>query len=335
MSDHYLTDVFIDEGSNGLKVMWVCDGQVMRDSLPARVVQEALPKENGFYADEAYTADGDEWTVAPFKDGAMPTNVRSYQVSTYNRVLVHEALRRNGFGGKKVRITVTLPVGDFYGVKPRNDALINQKKANLLKPVVNLADHPLAEIKEVRVSPEGVPAWMNYLLDDDGSQTVEADESHRILVVDQGGTTIDLALIDGLGNIHKFDSVRAGGFEVADNLRPLLMSRFDRKSIETHQLDRAMRKGEFSGESIDEELQRACSPVESRILTAMEQFSPDSESLDAVVYVGGLSCLTADRLAARYGGTTIKGDEFTIVHGITKQFLHFSKSAQAIEHAEN
>ena len=333
--EHDITDVFIDEGSNGLKMMWLQGGKILRDRLPSRVVQEALPKNNGFYADEAYTADGDDWTVAPFNDGTMPTNVRSYQVSAYNRVLVHEALRRNGFGGKKVRITVTLPVGDFYAVKPRNDALINQKKENLLKPVISLADHPLAEIVDVRVSPEGVPAWMNYLLDDNGSQTVEAGANHRILVVDQGGTTIDLALIDGLGNIHKRDSVRVGGFMVAANLQPLLMARFNRKSIETHQLDTAMRDRKFAGEDIDKELEQACSPVETRILTAMEQFSPDSESLDAVVYVGGLSCLTADRLAARYGGTTIKGDEFTIVHGITKQFLHFSKSAQAIEHAEN
>ena len=335
MVEHDVTDIFLDEGSNGLKMMWLQDGEILRDRLPARVVQEALPKSNGFYADEAYRADGDEWTVAPFKDGTMPTNVRSYQVSAYNRVLVHEALRRNGFGGKRVRVTVTLPVGDFYGVKPRNDALITQKKENLLKPVISLADHPLAEIVDVKVSPEGVPAWMNYLLDDEGNQTVEADESHRILVVDQGGTTIDLALIDGLGNIHKLASVRVGGFIVAENLKTLLEKRFNRKSVETHQLDTAMRNGDFAGEDISEELGEACSPVETRILTAMEQFSPDSASLDAVVYVGGLSCLTADRLAARYGGNTIKGDEFTIVQGITKQFLHFLKSAQAIEHAED
>ena len=226
-----IVDVFMDEGSAGVKTMWLEDGKIMRDVMPSRVVQDATTVGAGQFSDAAYLANGDEWTVAPFMDGTMPTNIRSYQTSAYNRVLVHEALRKNGFGGKKVRITTTLPIADFFAVKPRNQPLIDQKKANLLEPVVNLAGHQLAEIVEVLVSPEATPAWMNYLLDDNGVQVVEADESNRILVVDQGGTTTDMAIIDGLGNIQKLESVRIGGFKVSENLRPMIEKRFDRKKV--------------------------------------------------------------------------------------------------------
>jgi len=346
MTDHETTeiiDVFLDEGSNGLKMMWTYDEEICRDFLPSRVVQDDLTKGDGSYCDEAYKADGDVFTVAPFADGALPTDTRGYQTSVYNRVLVHEALRRNGFGGKQVRITVTLPVGDFYAVKPRNNALIDKKKKNLMEPVENLLGHQLAEIVDVKISPEAIPAWMNYVLDEKGEQITEADASHRIFVVDQGGTTTDFAIIDGFGTIHRSDSVRAGGFNVADNLRPLLASRFNRKNIETHLLDRAMKEGKFAGEDITQEIEQACKPVERQIFIGMEQFSPDSGAMDAVLYVGGLSRLTANRLSARYGGNTIKGNEFTIVQGITKQAIHQQKTlkrmdnllGETVEHAED
>ena len=90
-----------------------------------------------------------------------------------------------------------------------------------------------------------------------------------------------------------------------------------------------MKEGTFAGDDISEEIVKACSPVESRILTAMEIFQPDSGSLDAVLYVGGLSSLTTGRLSAQYGGVTIKGDVFTIVQGLMKQYLNTREPVHA------
>ena len=183
MTEQDIIDVFVDDGSNGVKMMWLSvSAEIKKFVMPSRVVQKATTTGSGEYSDGAYEADGQEYTVAPFMDGTMPTNIRSYQTSAYNRVLVHEALRLCGFAGKKVRITTTLPIGDFFAVQPRNQELIDLKKTNLMKPVVNMAGHQLAEIVEVKVSPEATPAWMNYLLDDHGSQVIEADRSHRILI---------------------------------------------------------------------------------------------------------------------------------------------------------
>ena len=334
MDSETVIDVFIDEGSAGVKIIWVEDGELKRDLLASRVVQEHTPTSDGSFSDGAYEADGDDYTVAPFMDGTMPTDTRSYQVSAYNRVLVHEALRKNGFGGKKVSITTTLPVGDFYAVKPRNQILIDEKKENLQKPVKSMANNQLSEIVEVKVSSEAIPAWMNYLLDDDGNIVIGVDESSRILVVDSGGTTTDMAILDGFGNIQRQTSVRVGGFAVGDNLRPLLISRFKRKKIENHQIDVSFKNGKFAGECIAKEIEKACKPVETRILTEMEKFQPDAEDLDAVLYVGGLSALTASRLASSYGGVSIVGDEFSIVQGIRKQALA-NKKQEEEQHAED
>lgn len=317
-----LIDVWVDEGSAGVKTLWInAQGEIQTHLLPSRVIDEAATTGAGEYSQQAYTADGMEYTVTLSGDGTLPTNTRSYQISPYNRVLVHEALRRAGFAGKRVRITTTLPIGDFLAVKPRNDALINQKKENLLKPVENMAGCELAEIVEVLVSPEAIPAWFNYLIDTDGEIVIEADEESRIIVVDCGGTTIDFAIIDGLGNILRFGSVRVGGFQVGENLRPLLIDRFKRKVVETHQIDKAFKSGKFAGEDISEEIAKACAPIEQKILIALEQFQPNSDEVDAILYVGGLSALIAERVSKQYGGHTIIGNEYSIVSGMAKEAI--------------
>ena len=330
MEKNNIIDVFIDEGSAGVKTIWMQDGKIHCDVFPSRVGQEATTDSSGSYSIEAYKANGDDYTVSSSIDSPMPTDVRSYQVSAHNRVLVHESLRRNGFAGKKVRLTTTLPIGDFFAVKPRNQKLIDEKKDNLLKPVTSLGGHKLAEIVDVLVCPEATPAWKNYLLDDDGKLTnLDVDENHRILIVDSGGTTTDMAIVDGWGNIQKYTSERVGGFAVGENLRPMLMERFDRKAISNQLLDTTFKTGQFAGEDVSKEIEKACRPVENRILTVMEKFQPDADAVSAVLYVGGLSSLTAKRLSDRYGGVSIVGDVFSIVRGIFKQNLVSKKEASA------
>ncbi len=312
--------VVIDEGSSQTKISWFDREKIVSQVIPSRVVRGAkLNTQSGSYHDAAYTVGGLEYTAAPNMDGSMTTDIPDYQTSDINLILVHEVLRQNGFGGQDVEINVTLPIKDFYQVAPYNEPLINQKKNNLMNAdVENMAGHPLANIVSVKVSPEATPAWFDYLLNDNGSKSLDVDDSHKIMVVDAGGTTTDLAVVDGYGNMQNFDSLRFGVFHIAENLRPVIMKRFDRKALQKHHLDSAMRSKEFAGEDISNEVEQACRDVEQDIITGMRKFVADSESLAAVVYVGGGSALMGHRIADIYGGERIIGDEFSIARGLVK-----------------
>ena len=315
--------VVIDEGSSQIKVCWFNDIEGIKNIIiPSRLVEGSKLADSGEYHEAAYSVNGNEYTVAAYFDGAIRTNTQQYQISEYNRVLVHEALRKAGFGGEDVTIYTTLPISDFYGVKPRNDALIAQKKKNLMGDVLSMAGKELATIVDCKVWPEAIPAWLDLLIDDDGSRKLDADESHKIMVVDIGGTTTDLTIIDGTGNLQDFHSVRKGVFDISENITPDLITEFKRKHIEAHQLDKALREKTFAGSDITKLIDKACRPVVRDIHLEMVRFARESSNLDSVLYVGGGSSLIAKQLGKEYGGKSIIRNDMTIARGILKKLIN-------------
>ena len=313
--------IVIDEGSSQIKVCWFEDG-IQEMVIPSRIVEGARLKDGGVYHDGAYDVNGAEYTVASHFDGAIRTNTEQYQISEYNRVLVHEALRKAGFGGESLTVYTTLPISDFFGVKPRNDALIAKKKKNLMQPLVNMAGHSLSKITDCKVWPEAIPAWLDLMINEQGGEALEVDESYKIMIVDIGGTTSDLTIIDGNGGLQEFTSVRKGVFNIAENLTSDLEKEFSRRRIEAHQIDKALRESSFAKTDISKQIEKACRPVVRDIHLEMVKFARESSNLDAVVYVGGGAALIAKPLAKEYGGHTIIGDEMSIARGILKKLIN-------------
>ena len=319
--------VVIDEGSGQLKMAWKDKetGKPETFTIPSRVVDGAGMKGGGGWHNAAYDVDGLRYTVAPRMDGAIRTNIEEYQVSDYNRVLVNEGLRLAGFGGKDVCIYVTLPIKDFFNQHSPdglNRELIRQKCDNLKQPVKSMSAQVLANIIDCKVNPEAIPAWNNYIMDDEGNIVREVNEQHKIMVVDIGGTTTDMTIIDGFGNMQKYDSLRCGVFNIADNLESDLMDRFKRKRLEKHHLDDALKEGTFAEENISDLISKACKPVVNKIYREMKQFSPDPKSVDFVFYVGGGAALMADSLSSQYGGEKEIGGDLDIALGILKQKMN-------------
>ena len=317
--------VVIDEGSSQTKMAWLQDGKIQTAVIPSRVV-DGTKFDSDSYHSGAYKLDGFmEYTVDGFLDGALTTDIQDYQTSDLNLLLVHDVLRQNGFGGEDVAIYVTLPIEDYYqknddGIK--NLPLINKKKDNLMRTdIKNMAGHSLANIVKVSVLAEAIPAWFDKLLNSQGEEQIENDESYKIMVVDHGGTTVDIAIINGAGSIQEEHSIRTGVFNIQKNLSEILKKRFDRSVIETHHIEKAIQSGQFNKEDISEEIIKACKPIERDVLYQMKKMVSDADSLDAVLYAGGGAELTAKRLADQYGGTAIKGNQFSVCCGILKGLI--------------
>ena len=327
MSEEIIT-VVIDDGSNQIKIVWFDGVEIRCEVFPARLVRGAKMDVNTelkmLSAYQVGNSKYDKFTVTDNFDNPVGTDIaREYQVSKYNLILVHEALRRCGFGGQSVNIVTTLPVDLYYSNDEKNQALIDEKSNNLMRrDIENLAGQELAVINEVQVKPESIPAWFDTILNDDGSQKITAGSEHQIMTVDIGGTTTDISIVNGLGASQGFVSHMGGVYQIGGNLKRILISETDYESLEVFQIERALKTKDFDGKDIAEFVSVASDETVTDILNKMRHLKTESKSLAAVVYAGGGAGLIGKTLAKKYGGKSLFGDQFSVARGLLKMLIH-------------
>lgn len=312
--------IVIDEGSSQVKICWFDGEKIQTDVFPSRVVRDARMGPDHKKLDSTYKVGHQKFTVDPTMDGAIPTDdPEDYQVNRINRILVHESLRRNGFGGQQVSIITTLPVEMFYNEDEKNEALISAKKENLISDdIENLVGHELANIQECQVSPEAIPAWYDMVLDDTGQEKIATKKEYKIMVVDIGGTTTDISIIDGFGYIQEFKSVASGVFQIGKRLKTILSNEMELDGLQTYEIDGILKNKKAEGKYISGMIDDASDKTITDVLYAMRSMVKESKRLNAVLYVGGGANLIGKSLAMSYGGETIFGDEMSIARGILK-----------------
>ena len=111
-------------------------------------------------------------------------------------VAVHHALLTSGLPVSEVDIVCTLPLTEYYDRNNQpNTENIERKKANFRKKIT-LNGGDTFTIKDVKVMPESIPAGYEVLQ--------ELDELDSLLIIDLGGTTLDISQVMGkLSGISK------------------------------------------------------------------------------------------------------------------------------------
>ncbi|WP_354011349.1 ParM/StbA family protein [Endozoicomonas lisbonensis] len=297
--------VVIDEGSAQAKATYRADnGAIVTHVVPSRVAEQAKVDING-YAESAYfTEEGGEYTVNGDFDDIIRTNIPSYQTSEANRALVHETLRQSGFGGRPVRVAVTLPMNQFFSKvqgAPINQKLIASKKRNVLGGIKSAAGHQLAEIIDCKVYPEGIPALFDTIRNDDGSLKSGFEEGMKILVVDIGGTTTDVSVVTPNGTIESYDSFSTGVLTVVERFSELAAPEFGLKRIPRALAEEAVKSGRLKNMNVSELIQRASRNVMQTILRELEAMVSTPSLLDKILIVGGGAALMGRELAEAMG----------------------------------
>ena len=217
--------------------------------------------------------------------------------------MTHEALRKAGFGGAEICVIATLPVTQFFmGEGNRRDVeLIDSKKKNLTGDIENMTKEPLAEIIKVNVAPESIPAWFDLAIDDQGDWDDELYESDFVMVIDIGGTTTDLTIIDGEGNPLKKRTIPVGVYDIANKLKTELIQAGKAKSLPRAHLDSVLRTGTYRNMDCTGLITKAAKSVKNQILRNMREFEGDSMALDRILFVGGGAAIIGEDLAVEYG----------------------------------
>lgn len=190
--------IFCDDGSTNVKLAWFEKGNI-NTSLSTNSFRKGWKVEGlGSNRTYNYELEGQKFTFDEVSNEAIKTTHIEYQYSDVNVLAVHHALLKSGIPPQEVSLTVTLPISEFYTPDcQKNELAIQRKIDNLMRPV-RLNKHEGFVITGVEVMPESLPAVFSQLVED------EVGALEKSLVIDLGGTTLDVGVIVG-----QFDDVSA------------------------------------------------------------------------------------------------------------------------------
>lgn len=190
--------IFCDDGSTNVKLAWFEGGKI-RTSLSANSFRTGWKVEGlGSQQTYNYELDGKKYTYDEVSHQAMVTTHIEYQYTDANVLAVHHALLNSGLKPQAVSLTVTLPISEFYTPDcQKNELNIRRKIENLMRPVT-LNKGEVFTVGQVDVMPESLPAVFSQLVSDN------VGPYEKSLVIDLGGTTLDVGVIVG-----QFDDVSA------------------------------------------------------------------------------------------------------------------------------
>lgn len=180
--------ICIDDGSTNIKMQWTEGKAAKRHISPTTFKREWSAGDERQVAFN-YQLGRQRYSFDNISRRAERTTEVLYQYDDLNVVAVHHALHTSGLEPQPLDIVVTLPISEFY--KPDlqlNSENIQRKKDNLQRDIVTMRRAPFT-INSVEVLPESLPAAFELL------NAIDATDS--LLIVDLGGTTLDVAQARG------------------------------------------------------------------------------------------------------------------------------------------
>lgn len=296
-------NIFCDDGSTTVKLAWSApDGQFMT-ALSANSFRQGWKVEGmGARPTFNYELDGKKYTYDEVSNESLITTNIEYQYTDVNVLAVHHALLNSALKPQPVSLTVTLPISEFYTKEcQKNELNIQRKIDNLMRPVrLNKGD--VFTIEHVDVMPESLPAVFARLVKDNVGQY------EKSLVIDLGGTTLDVGLIVG-----QFDSVSAIhgnsgiGVSMVTNatLTALKMASSDTSSMIADELIKHRNNAEFVRQIVNDEskitlvldtIGSAITSLGERVVNDLAEF----RHVNRVYIVGGGAPLIEDAVKAAW-----------------------------------
>ncbi|WP_441768400.1 plasmid segregation protein ParM [Klebsiella pneumoniae] len=290
--------VFIDDGSTNIKLQWQeSDGTIKQHISPNSFKREWAVS----FGDKKvfnYTLNGEQYSFDPISPDAVVTTNIAWQYSDVNVVAVHHALLTSGLPVSEVDIVCTLPLTEYYDR--------NNKKANFRKKIT-LNGGDTFTIKDVKVMPESIPAGYEVLQ--------ELDELDSLLIIDLGGTTLDISQVMGkLSGISKIYGDSSLGVSLvtsavkdALSLARTKGSSYLADDIIIHRKDNNYLKQRINDENkisiVTEAMNEALRKLEQRVLNTLNEFSGYTH----VMVIGGGAELICDAVKKH---TQIRDERF-------------------------
>ena len=237
-----------------------------------------------------YETEGTQFVVGDYKESET-AGFDGYPYSGMNRAIVAHALRVAGLAGESLHIGTGLPLSVYFRGAQANQEAIDKKKASLQKLVTATDGSPMARIIRQSVFPEGLAAFIDYAVDDQGELRVDLD-NEVIGIIDIGGRTTDIAVVEPRG---KIDHARSGSenIGVLDLVEAVItsLSKTLGVAVPAHTVMQALRTGHISAfgtkRDITDIIKACAQDVLQRILREIDRRLGDGVDLTRILLVGG------------------------------------------------
>ncbi|VXD05716.1 Plasmid segregation protein ParM [Enterobacterales bacterium 8AC] len=300
--------ISIDDGSTNIKMLWEQDGQTYTHISPnsfKRGWSAMLGSGKVFN----YTASNEKYSFDLISPDALATNNIEWQYSPLNAVAVHHALLTSGLTPQDVEIVVTLPLSEFFDEHAQYQLDNLERKKQSLRQPVELNNGKVFTITDVTVRPESIPAGIglcDHLL-----------PTHSVLIVDIGGTTLDISLVAGqMTSISRIKGYPNLGVSlVTDAVQQALRrtrmeaSRYNVDQLIIHRDDEVFLKNNINDPDAVEEVRQAISNGIERLCTRVIEAIDDFKGYTHVTVTGGGAFLLADAIRAR---VDLRNDRFHV-----------------------
>lgn len=278
--------VFIDEGTTHVKLGWKDkEGKLHLNITPNGIISGHMPESGLPQAN--YTIKGQQYAFSPVSAGTLPTTHVSFQYSDLNVLSVHHALHESGLEPQEVDIVVTLPLSEYYNSdNARNQFNIDRKIKIYTEAVEKMKAKPFT-VKTVEVRPEAIPAGLLHV--------DSLKEGDSLLIIDIGGTTVDLAhvahdmssvyrmsCLNELGANNIVQALKNSLLKHGENPSDVRLHTIIKKRADTEWLDSIFNNPE-SAESVETVVDKAAADLMKKISNAITHYSGYSH----VALVGG------------------------------------------------
>lgn len=312
--------IYIDDGSTHIKMLWEQHGKLFTHLSP-NSFKRGWSATFGNGKPFNYIAGKEKYSFDLISPDSLTTSNIEWQYSPLNAVAVQHALQTSGLAPQCVDIVVTLPLAEFYDEDSqyRLDN-IERKKQSLLQPV-DLNNGRLFTITRVTVRPESIPAGI-ALCD-------ELSSSNSLLIVDLGGTTLDISQAAGqMSSVSRIYGDPALGVSlVTDEVQQafrkagMALSRYNVDRLIIKRFDDTYLANNINNphavDAIKQAIQSGIARYRVRVLEAIDRF----KGYTHVAVVGGGACLLADDIRTH---VHLRDDrffvaqepQFALVHGL-------------------
>ena len=308
-------NIAIDDGSSNVKVSWIENGVLKTIVSPNSFRKDwksaALLNGQKVYN---YSIGTTKYTYDATSDKALSTTHIEFQYGDLNLLAVHHALLQTGLTPCPVKVIATLPITEYYRPDDcqKDEAKIEAKRQNLMREI-SLNKGELFQIVDVEVMPEGLPAALSHLI------SSNCNEFTKSLVIDCGGTTLDMGIIVG-----EFDEVSAiyGNKEIGVSMvtdaarKALAAADSDSSYLVANELIKRRHDMDFVQSVINDESRIAeiLEKIETKIRELGEQVAYEAKKFaknpNRVYLVGGGAVLIADAIREAYA---VLGDRVVLI----------------------
>ncbi len=294
----------IDDGYRETKI-YLSTGETVRiDSQAKSGEQTQISIGGGEKTAFQYDVGKSSFVIGSISE-SDPTAFDEYPYSDMNRAIVTHALVQLGLTDKhQLSITSGLPVKKFYRGKNINQEAIKRKTKNLLMNDVVSVEHTvrgkhfstalIPNIVSHKVVSEGIAAWMDYVIIRNSDGVLERNEEavkQRIAIIDIGGRTTDIAVIQG-GNLdfQRSTTIEAGMLNIEDHVKEAISDEYD-FSPNVEQMNQLMETGFLDawGDKLDVTafIKEAKSLEANTIRAEITSRLKKAADIHKVIFVGG------------------------------------------------